>query len=286
VVIDSPIVDTHLHIWDTTKINYPWLPDVPMLNRPHLIDEYRDICGPVEVEKMVFVQAEADFAEYQKEADWVSEVAATKDNRIQGIVAWAPLEKGKAAESALATLTEDPLVKGIRRIIQFEPDLEFCLRPDFVEGVRLLPSFGLRFDICINHIHMENTIAFVEQCPDVSFILDHIGKPDIKNHVTEPWKTHLKTLAGFDNVHCKMSGLATEADFENWSREDFRPYMDHVMDCFGVDRVMFGGDWPVASQAIRYPEWVETLEWGLSGLSEADLRKIFRENAIAFYGLA
>jgi len=277
-----PIVDTHLHIWDPTKLRYPWLDDVPFLNRAFLIDDYREACGPIDVEKMVFVQAEADFSLFRDEAAWVSEVARI-DPRIRGIVAWAPLENGAAAEPDLAQLAENPLMRGIRRIIQFEPDPEFCLKPGFIEGVRLLPRYGLNFDICISHGQMANTIRFVEQCPDVSFILDHIGKPDIKNGVREPWRSHLKTLSAFPNMMCKMSGLVTEADMDNWTDDDLRPYIDHVIECFGFERTMFGGDWPVAYQATEYPRWVETLERSLKGVREDQLRRLFRENAESFY---
>ena len=277
-----PIVDTHLHIWDPTKLRYPWLDDVPFLNRAFLIDDYREACGPIDVEKMVFVQAEADFSLFRDEAAWVSEVARI-DPRIRGIVAWAPLENGAAAEPDLAQLAENPLMRGIRRIIQFEPDPEFCLKPGFIEGVRLLPRYGLNFDICISHGQMANTIRFVDQCPDVSFILDHIGKPDIKNGVREPWRSHLKTLSAFPNMMCKMSGLVTEADMDNWTDDDLRPYIDHVIECFGFERTMFGGDWPVAYQATEYPRWVETLERSLKGVREDQLRRLFRENAESFY---
>ena len=130
-----PIVDTHLHIWDLKRLRYPWLDNVPMLNRDHLIEEYRKICGPVQVAKMVFLQCECEQAQFQDEADWVTEVAAI-DQRIRGIVPWAPLEKGDAAHAELAKLASNPLIKGIRRIIQFEADPEFCMKPDFVKGVQ------------------------------------------------------------------------------------------------------------------------------------------------------
>lgn len=284
-MIDFPIVDTHLHIWDPDHIRYPWLDDVPFLNRAYLIDEYRKACGDIDVEKMVFVQAEADFSLYAEEVEWVTSVAKERDPGIQGIVAWASLEKGAAVEPELEALAANPLLRGIRRIIQFEEDIEFCLRPDFVAGVKLLPRFNMTFDICISHIQMANTIRMVEQCPEVTFILDHIGKPDIRNQVFEPWKSELQTLAGFPNVWCKMSGLVTEADMENWKPEDLKPYIDHVFDCFGVDRVMYGGDWPVAYQATEYPRWVETLSNSVSGFTRVEFRKLFRENAIKFYRL-
>ena len=283
-MIDFPIIDTHLHVWDPGKLDYPWLADIPLLNRPFLIDEYKKACGSVSVEMMVFVQAEADFAAYREEVEWVTSVAVDEP-RIKGIVAWAPLEKGDAADPELAALSKFPLVKGIRRIIQFEEDIEFCLRPDFLLGVRLLPRHGLTFDICINHTQMANTIRMVEQCPEVNFILDHIGKPDIKNQLLEPWKCELRTLSGFPNVWCKMSGLATEADMEGWTQDDLKPFIDHVLECFGFDRTMYGGDWPVATQATEYPRWVETLAWAVGDCSDQDLKKLFYENAVGFYRL-
>ena len=281
-MIDFPIVDTHLHVWDPGLLRYPWLDDIPLLNKTRLPADYKRACGPVEVEKMVFIQAEADFSQYKQEADWVASLARD-DRRIEGIVPWAPLEKGDSIELELEALSENKLIKGIRRIIQFEPDMEFCLKPDFIRGVQLVEKFNLSFDICISSIHMENTITFVRKCPDVRFILDHIGKPDIRNQIFEPWKTHLKELSRIPNVWCKMSGLATEADHKNWKREDLKPYIDHVLECFGFDRVMYGGDWPVASLATGYPHWVQVLEWAVQGCSKTELKKLFHDNAIAFY---
>ena len=277
-----PIVDTHLHIWDLDRLRYPWLANVPPLNKNHLIGDYRRACGPVAVAKMVFLQCECDAAQFQQEADWVTEVAQS-DSRIRGIVPWAPLEKGVAAEAELAHLAANPLIKGIRRIIQFEPDQEFCLRPDFVRGVQLLPAYGLSFDLCINHTQLANTIKLVRQCEEVGFVLDHIGKPDIKAGHLDPWRAELKELAALPNVHCKLSGLVTEADHAKWTPADLQPYIDHVIACFGFDRVMFGGDWPVSTQASDYPRWVNTLDAALRGASAADLRKLYVTNAETFY---
>lgn len=279
-----PIVDTHLHLWNPSYLRYPWLDGNDLLNRPYLLEDYRRHTGPVEVEKMVFLQCEVEPSQHLAEAAWVTELAG-QDPRIQGIVPWAPLELGDGARSSLETLAQNPLIKGVRRIIQFEPDPEFCLRPDFVRGVQILPEYGFSFDICIHHPQMANTIKLVEQCPNVQFILDHIGKPDIKGQVMEPWAQELRTLASFPNVWCKMSGLVTEADHQAWTPADLQPYIEHVLDCFGFDRTMYGGDWPVAYQATEYPRWVATLEAAVRGASEADLRKLFRDNAIAFYRL-
>lgn len=284
-MLPFPIIDTHLHLWDPGYLRYPWLDDNALLNKPYLLADYNRHCGPVQVEKMVFLQCEVDFSQFQQEAAWITSLAA-QDPRIQGMVPWAPLEKGDAAKADVeALLAANPLVKGIRRIIQFEPDIEFCLRPDFIKGVQLLADYGLSFDICISHIQMANTIKLVAQCPNVQFILDHIGKPDIKNHVMEPWQTEIQTLASFPNVWCKVSGLVTEADHRHWTKADLKPYIDHVIHAFGFDRVIYGGDWPVAYQATDYPRWVETLEWAVSGCSDRELRQLFHDNASAFYRL-
>jgi L-fuconolactonase len=234
---------------------------------------------------MVFLQCEVDPTQFRAEAAWVTSLAQ-QDPRIEGIVPWAPLEKGDAARPDLEQFAANPLIKGVRRIIQFEPDIEFCLRPDFVRGVQALADYGFSFDICISHIQLANTIKLVEQCPDVKFILDHIGKPDIKNHLLDPWRDEIRTLAALPNVWCKISGLVTEADHQQWTRDDLKPYIDHVIESFGFDRVMYGGDWPVAYQATDYPRWVETLEWAIAGCSDAELRKLFRENAVSFYRLS
>jgi len=283
--MDLPIVDTHVHLWDTHLLRYPWLDDVPSLNRPFLPADYRIGCGPVEVEKVVLVQAQVESAQFMKEAEWVSLLAREQCIRIAGLVPWAPLEEGERARPALEVLAGDPLVKGIRRIIQNEPDPEFCLRPDFVRGVQALSDYGLHFELCIDQPQMAAAIRLVEKCPTVRFILDHIGKPHIAERALQPWSGELRVLAGFPNVWCKMSGLVTEADHAHWTRDDLRPYIEHVLECFGFERVMFGSDWPVVTLAATYPAWVETLEWALSGCAQEDVSRLFRENAIGFYRL-
>ena len=283
-MVDIPIVDTHLHVWDPSRLTYPWLSDVPVLHKPFVLEDYRAACADVKVEKMVFLQCEVDFAQYQQEADWVTSLAA-EDPRIEGIVPWAPLEQGEAARPALERLAENRLVKGIRRIIQFEPDVTFCLQPDFVKGVQMLSDFNLSFDICIAHHQMEHAIQLVQQCPQVKFVLDHIGKPDIKGQVLEPWRSHIKQLAELPHVYCKVSGLVVEADMEHWQPTDLRPYLSHVFESFGFDRVLFGGDWPVVIQAAPLERWIETLWSEVAGCSTSEKQKLFYDNGVAFYRL-
>ncbi len=284
-MIDFPIVDTHLHLWDTNNLRYPWLADVPKLNRPHLLADYRRACGPIDVEKMVFLQCECSFDQFQEEADWVTGLAA-EDARIAGIVAWAPLEKGVAARDAVGRLADNRLVKGIRRIIQFEDYLDFCVQPDFVRGVQMLAYFGLSFDATIIPPQMDNTIKLIRQCPDVRFMIDHCAKPEIRRGLLEPWKSRMRMLAEMPNVWCKMSGLVTEADHEHWTPDELQPYIEHAIECFGFDRIVYGGDWPVVTLAAEYGRWFETICRAVEGASPSELRKLFHDNAVEFYRLS
>jgi L-fuconolactonase len=283
-MVRFPITDTHVHLWDIRRLSYPWLDGVPYLNRSFLLHDYNAACGPVKVETIVFMQCECEPAQSRLEVAWVTELARA-DRRIKGIVAFAPLEKGEGARAEVEALAKNPLVKGIRRIIQFESDPEFCLKPDFIQGVKLLADYGLAFDICISHTQMASAGKLVERCPAVRMIVDHIGKPDIKNRVREPWMKEMGRLAALPNLWCKVSSIATEADQERWTPEDLRPYVDRVFECFGFDRTVFAGDWPVSSLAANYPVCVETLQTLLPRAGEPELRKLFRDNGRAFYGV-
>ena len=278
-----PIVDTHVHLWHPKQLRYPWLAEVPTLNRAYLLKDYIAAYGALEIESIVFVQCDTHPDDGLKETAWVTSLAAV-DPRIRGIVAWAPLEEGVQVAPFVEKLAENRLVKGIRRLIQSE-SVDFCIQPNFVSGVKVLSRYGLSFDICIFHPQLANAIRLVEQCPHVQFILDHIGKPDIKHQLFDPWKQEIATLATFPNVHCKISGLVTEADLEKWTPADLQPYIEHVISCFGFDRVIYGSDWPVSTQASDYPRWVQTLKDAVSGCSSEALRNLFRDNAIKFYRL-
>jgi len=282
---NAPIVDTHVHFWDPNQLRYPWLDDVPKLNRPHLPEDYARATDGVPVEQMVFVQCECDFAQYQHEADWVATLAR-HDPRLGAIVAWAPLERGAGAKDALQGLAASGLVKGIRRIIQFESDDEFCLQDDFVTGVQLVADFNFHFEVCIKgNQQFANTLKLVRQCPDTRFLLNHIGKPFIKERELEPWASHIRDLAELPNTWCKVSGLVNEADWDAWTLAELTPYVDHVLNCFGPSRVMFGGDWPVCTLASTYRRWYDTLCQAVGRLDDADQRRLFHDNAVEFYRL-
>jgi L-fuconolactonase len=176
-----------------------------------------------------------------------------------------------------------PEIRGIRRIVQDEPDPEFCLRTDFIAGNRLLAEFGLTSDLCCNFRQLGSIVELVRQCPETQFVLDHIAKANIRGGEMEPWASQLADLATLPNVMCKISGVATEANHASWTVDEIRPYILHALTCFGADRVMFGSDWPVASLAVDYGRWVEVLDELTSGWSEGARAKLFRENARSFY---
>ncbi len=280
-----PIIDTHLHLWDPKTLRYPWLDSSPMLNNPFLLNDYAKATETFSIEKMVFVQCEVDVAQYRQETQWITEQAKVNP-KIQGIVSWAPLERGPAVECEIAALTRNKLVKGVRRIIQFEANPDFCVQPDFVKGVQLLSKYGLSFDICVKGpAQTANAIKLIEACPNVNFILDHIGKPFIKEREQDPWRDHIRDLSAFPNVWCKMSGLIVEADHKGWTTQDLTPYIDHVLKTFGTKRVMFGGDWPVVLHAGPLKVWIDTLKSATAALSPSEQKRIFYDNAVSFYRL-
>ncbi|MGH7100877.1 MAG: amidohydrolase family protein [Acetobacteraceae bacterium] len=281
---DFPIVDSHVHLYDTSRFSYPWLANVPMIAKSHLPADFERARGGVTVERIVFAEADVAEGESVAEARFIAELA-TKDTRIQGIIAAARLERGEAVAEELEALAPIGPVCAIRRLIQTQKDPEFCLRPDFIAGVRLLAHHQWPFDICVRHHQLPQVIAMARRCPEVSFVLDHIGKPGIKAGLVEPWQRQIAELARLPNVVCKISGVATEADHTHWTREQLRPYLEHCITEFGFDRVMFGSDWPVLELAGTYADWVGIVDEIVAGAPEADKRKLFRDTAIRVYRL-
>jgi L-fuconolactonase len=278
-----PIVDSHIHFWDPGQLNYPWLQDLPTLNRTFLPAQLAQAAAAVNLQKIVFVQADCVPEDGLAEVAWVSQLAQT-EQRIQGIVAFAPLENRAASATYLEKLKAFPLVKGVRRLIQSEA-AGFARQTEFIQGVQQLAQFGFSFDICIVHSQMSEAIELVSQCPEVAVVLDHFGKPAIANRQLEPWATQIRTLAQFPHVWCKLSGLVTEADHQTWTVGDLRPYLEIALDAFGPQRLMFGGDWPVSELAVSYQQWVETAVALLAALPEADRQRVFFANAHTFYRL-
>lgn len=281
---DLSIVDSHVHLWDPARFSMPWLASLPLLNRAYGIPEYEESAEGLPVSALVYVEVAVDPAEALREAQELVRLAQNEP-RLQAIVAAAPLEQGKAAYAHLETLAAmGSLIKGVRRNLQDE-GMDFCLQPAFVQGVQMLADFGFSFDICIRHQQLPGVIELVRQCPGVEFVLDHVGKPDIKHNQLDPWQSQIQTLATLPDVQCKISGMVTEADISRWETSQLAPFAHVVLEAFGEDRVMFGGDWPVLLQASPYRRWYESAHELTRQLSYDAQRKFWSENARRFYRL-
>ena len=281
----GPIIDSHVHLWDPTRFHMPWLDDNEKIGKPFGLAEFREHSAGIEVEGIVYLQVEVTPPYSLLEAKWVAD-QPNDGPPILGIVPWAPIEDGERCRSFLdAMVAIDPRIKGIRRLYQSEPDIDFCVRPDFIRGVQILAEYGLSFALGVFHQHLKNTITLVEACPNVSFILDHMGKPDIKDGLRDPWRDQIRQLASFPNVVSKLSGIVNEADWDAWTTDDLRPYVEHVIEQFGEERVMVGGDWPVVLMASPYRRWAETLDTITAGLTDGARRKLWNTNARRVYRL-
>jgi L-fuconolactonase len=278
------IVDTHVHFWDPRRLSYSWLASVPTLNRAFDPGDYRASEPLPNVTKMVFVECGADRPGSLTEARWVASLASVEP-RLRGIVARAAVESGTQVSADLAALGEVPLVVGIRRNLESETDPKFCLSPEFVAGVRALGAFDFSFDLCVRHQQLPAVVELVRRCPEVRFVLDHCGKPAIRARMLDPWREHIRQLAALPNAQCKISGLLTEADLTAWQLPDLRPVVDHVIDRFGLTRVMLGSDWPVLRLASHHERWFEALDQMLAGVPHTARAPLYHANAESFYRL-
>jgi L-fuconolactonase len=277
-----PIVDAHVHFWNPAKLNYPWLASVPALSRAFLPEDYSTATKTANVGKMIFVECGCAASQSIDEAKWISELAA-RETRLKGIVAQASVELGTRVASELTALAKNPLVKGVRRNLQGETDPFFCLQPDFIAGIRALAKFNFTFDLCIVHSQLPAVTQLAARCPEIFFVLDHCAKPAIRDQKLAPWRKHLRELAALPNVACKISGLVTEANPVRCSAPDLQPYVRHALECFGFDRVLFGGDWPVCQLATTYENWLAALKAILTDEPETNLKKLFQTNAERIY---
>lgn len=279
------IVDAHVHIWDTDRFPIPWLEDIPALNRRIWIEDYFAATGDLPVLGFVYLQVEVAPPYALIEAQTIASLAEV-DQRVLAIVPWAPLEEGEKARIFMEHLVQiSPKIKSIRRIVQGEPDPQFCLQPGFIRGNQILADYGLSSEICCNYTQLAANVELVRQCPGTAFILNHIAKPNIRGGEYEPWASQMSELASLGNVVCKISGATTEADLEHWTLDDVRPYVEHALNVFGEDRVLFGSDWPVVTQAATYQRWVETVEAITRDFSDEQKDKLWRQNAVRFYRL-
>lgn len=278
------LVDPHIHLWDIDEISYPWLSAHPVLNRNFSMSDYDVARGKQKVDAMIFVQSECDSLRFLDELRWVQGIA-DNDSRLQGIVPWLPLHKGDEIEELIETTSRDNRVKGVRQIIEFEKDPNFCIQPGFVRGVQLLAKYGLRFELTIDPSHFPNVFKLIHKCPDTRFILDHLGSPNIAQGEIEHWKQDLRTFASSGPHFCKFSNLVCNANLKNWTIEDLKPYADIALDTFGPARLMWASDWPHLLRASTWDEWFDVARELTGGLSDREYRLMFRENAIDVYDL-
>jgi predicted TIM-barrel fold metal-dependent hydrolase len=277
------IVDTHQHLWDLERFSFSWTRKHPSLDRSFRMADYLAATAGLEVSKSVHLEADVDEPDMLGETRYILELAERDDNPLAGVVACArPESAGFAAY--IEQIAGHPKLKGVRRVLHVAPD-DTVDRPGFVDHVRALARYDLSFDICVLARQLPIAIRLARECPGVQFILDHCGNPLVKERAFEPWGSDIRELAGCRNVVCKISGIVTNADAENWTPEDLRPYVEHVIESFGWGRVMFGSDWPVCLLASSYRRWVEALMFLTEGAGEGERRKLFSENAERVYKL-
>jgi L-fuconolactonase len=273
-------IDAHQHFWQYSKKEYDWIgPEMQEIAHDfgpaELLKELRD-SG---IDGSVAVQARQSL----EETDWLLALAEQSEF-IRGVVGWAPVAAAEFAE-VLERWSGRSKLKGLRHIIQAEPDDEFILREEFNRGISAIAGSGLVYDILIYEKHLPATIKFVDRHPNQVFVLDHAAKPRIKDRLAEPWRGQLAQLAERRNVYCKLSGMVTEADWKQWTPDDLRPYAEHALDAFGAERVMFGSDWPACLVACGYKKWFETAQRFLADLSAAEKDLVLGGVAAKVYSL-
>lgn len=277
------IIDTHQHLWDLERFHYSWTANHPELNRSFLIQHYLDATRDIHIAKSVHVEADVDEQFMIGETRWVLELAAQSDNPLTGVVAAARPEYDNFRDH-LEQIAGHPNLKGIRRILHRQPD-ELSTTTTFTENIRSLEQYGLSFDLCFMARQLPLAVRLVEQCPNVQFILDHCGNPDIQHKDYAQWQADLARVAAFPNVVCKVSGIVVNTDIPNWTVEDLRPAVETVISTFGWDRVMFGSDWPVCTLAASYRQWFDALNTIVKDAGEENLQKLFFANAERIYRL-
>jgi L-fuconolactonase len=274
------IIDTHHHFWHYNPVDYDWIDEeMQTIRRSFLPEDLIATIQATEVEGVISVQARQSI----EETDWLLELAEQHE-LIKGVIGWLPL-KDVEIEEILEKYASNKWLKGVRHVVQGEPDPEFILGKAFNDGIKKLKNHQLIYEILIFEHQLPNTSKFVDQHPNQLFVLDHIAKPRIRKNELEPWAKNLKVLAKRENVYCKLSGMVTEADYNVWTIEQLQPYFDTVLEAFGPERLMFGSDWPVCLVAVSYKEWVEIVLEQITSLSNREQEMIKSLNAIDIYNI-
>jgi L-fuconolactonase len=274
-------IDAHQHFWIYSQSQYGWIGEsMATLRRDFLPEDLEPELQQAGFHGCIAVQAR----QTNEETHWLLQLAL-KSPLIRGVVGWVDLRSPRL-DSELQALANQPKVVGVRHIVQDEPDDRFLLQSEFLRGVALLKEYDLAYDILIYEKHLPVAVEFVRQFPQQRFVLDHLAKPRIKEKLIGPWAEGIRALAAFPNVYCKLSGLVTEADWQNWKPEDFTLYLDVAMECFGSDRLMIGSDWPVCTVAASYSRAMGAVIQYLNRFPEGVRQKVLGENAQRFYKLS
>jgi L-fuconolactonase len=273
-------IDAHQHFWLYNEQEYGWIgPEMAGLRRDFLPANLLPLQRALGIEGTVAVQARQTV----KETKWLLDLAG-QHPEICGVVGWVDLcDPGVGRQ--LDALCADERLRGVRHVVQDEPDDGFLLRPDFQRGIGLLADLGLTYDILIYPRHLPVACEFVARFPEQWFVLDHIAKPPIAEGRVQPWAEGIRRLAEHPRVYCKVSGMVTEAVWDGWTAADFRPYLDVVVEAFGTERIMFGSDWPVCTVAGSYAEVLGLAYDYAAQFSAAEQAAMAGENAARFYGL-
>jgi predicted TIM-barrel fold metal-dependent hydrolase len=283
-----PIIDTHQHLWDLKKFELPWLADYPTLRHSYLLADYWKAAEGTNIVKTIYMEVDVTPKQRQAEVDYVVALVKQPDNRMAGVVVGGEPESPQFADYVRG-LKSSGVVKGVRAAVRSRKSGgRFELDRDFVAGVRLLGENGLSFDINVSPEQLPLAAALIDQAPDTRFVLDHCGniapvapaKADV-----ERWKRGIAEVAKRKPVVCKVSGFITNSKGNSPNLEEIALVVNHVYDCFGPDRVMFAGDWPVCMLAMSLAGWVTTLQQVMADRPRADQKKLFHDNAAMFYGV-
>ena len=272
-------IDAHQHFWKYDPVAHSWINDeMSVIRKDFFPADLLPILQQNNIVGCVAVQADQS----ETETDFLIDLAAN-NSFIKAVVGWVDLGASNIHER-LAHYQQYPVVKGFRHILQGE-EPSFMLQPDFIRGIAALKEFGFTYDILIFPKHLAAAIELVKQFPEQSFVIDHIAKPFIKDGLIDEWEKGMEVIAKFPNVYCKVSGMVTEADWKNWTREDFKPYLDIVTENFGVNRLMYGSDWPVCLVAASYKKMIGIVQDYYSSFTDSEQELIMGGNAARFYRL-
>ena len=273
-------IDSHQHFWIYHEKEYPWINDqMGKLKKDFIPSDFHENLIRLGFSGSVVIQARQTVDETR----WLLSLSRQYEF-IKGVVGWVDLQSEKIEENLIEFAGEHKFV-GVRHAIQDETDVNFMLKKEFIRGISYLQDYGLTYDLLIYPEHLKKARQLVRRFPELKFVVDHMAKPKVKEGKLKPWESDLKQLAQHENVYCKLSGMVTEADWENWNPSHFRPYMDVVMESFGPDRIMIGSDWPVCLLAGNYQSVIQVVTDYIEQCSENEQQKILGGSCISFYSL-